>query len=722
MGGPTSRRDALDAILSDPAAQYRLLVEESSDVLTIHDPDGRMRWISPSIERMVGWTPEERMSGLVALVHPDDQPALDEVNRRLIAGADSGSARIRLLHKDGRHIWVTASARAWRDADGEIIALVIVTHDIDAMVRAEEERRDVEKLYRLIAENANDVVLETVDGTIRWVSPSVTPVLGWKPDQLVGRPAWEYMHPDDVQPVQADAERVHAGRAISGRARALAADGSYRWFARTQRPVHAADGTVVSHVTGLRDVHEQVLAELALQASEADYRMLAESSSHFTVRVDARGAVVWVSPSVESVLGWRPEQLLGTMGTHYLHPEQLPLAAPARAQLRDGSVLAGRARFRRADGSYLWVSQVVTPLFDDDGTYVGSVSGFQDVEAQVRAEQALVASEERFRRVLASAPAGMAVAGLDRRLVMVNAALCRLLERDEEWLLAHTTLDVIHPDEVESVLALRARLDAGEVPEPSEVRVITGSGRTLWVQLGAALLRDEEGAPSGIVLQLIDVTETRDAREALREMAEHDPLTGVLNRAPLEEGLSRLVSPGSVGDRVAAVLYVDVDGLREVNNTLGHAAGDLLLTTIVERIRSQLRADDLLSRVGGDEFVVVLPSVGSVADAKNVAQKLHDAVRPPMTISGAVVMPTISIGIALSGQERTARQIVDAADQSLLRAKRDGKNRTAAEPDPAEADDDPAEDAVEADADATEDAVDTETSETGEPDRSDDGV
>lgn len=681
MGGPTSRRDALDAILSDPAAQYRLLVEESSDVLTIHDPDGRMRWISPSIERMVGWTPEERMSGLVALVHPDDQPALDEVNRRLIAGADSGSARIRLLHKDGRHIWVTASARAWRDADGEIIALVIVTHDIDAMVRAEEERRDVEKLYRLIAENANDVVLETVDGTIRWVSPSVTPVLGWKPDQLVGRPAWEYMHPDDVRPVQADAERVHAGLAISGRARALAADGSYRWFARTQRPVHAADGTVLSHVTGLRDIHDQVLAEQALQDSEAHFRMVAESATHFSVQVDAHGVVLWASPSVRTVLGWEPEDIVGTVGTDYLHPEQLSLATPAKDRLRGGQVLAGRARFRRADGSYVWVSQVVTPLFDDAGAYVGSVSGFQDAEAEVHAEQALAASEERFRQMMAAAPAGMAVAGLDRRLVVVNPALCRMLERDEEWLLQHTTLDVLHPEDLDTVIALRARLDAGETVDPCEVRVLTGSGGVVWVQLGTALLRGDEGEPSGVLVQLVDVSEMRANRERLRELAEHDSLTGVLNRAPLEASLTEIIGPGSVSDRPTAVLYVDVDGLREVNNTLGHGAGDLLLTTIVERVRSQLRADDLLSRVGGDEFVIVLPSVGSVGDAQLVAAKLHDAVREPVKVRDSWVTPTISIGIALSGGGRSAAQLVDAADQSLLRAKRDGKNRTATEQD-----------------------------------------
>ncbi|MFN8146262.1 MAG: PAS domain S-box protein [Candidatus Nanopelagicales bacterium] len=677
MGGPTSRRDALDAILSDPAAQYRLLVEESSDVLTIHDPDGRMRWISPSIERMVGWTPEERMSGLVALVHPDDQPALDEVNRRLIAGADSGSARIRLLHKDGRHIWVTASARAWRDADGEIIALVIVTHDIDAMVRAEEERRDVEKLYRLIAENANDVVLETVDGTIRWVSPSVTPVLGWKPDQLVGRPAWEYMHPDDVRPVQADAERVHAGLAISGRARALAADGSYRWFARTQRPVHAADGTVLSHVTGLRDIHDQVLAEQALQDSEAHFRMVAESATHFSVQVDAHGVVLWASPSVRTVLGWEPEDIVGTVGTDYLHPEQQSLATPAKTRLRDGQVLAGRARFRRADGSYVWVSQVVTPLFDDAGAYVGSVSGFQDAEAEVHAEQALAASEERFRLVMAAAPAGMAVAGLDRRLLVVNPALCALLERDEEWLLAHTTLDVVHPDDLDTVLAVRSRLDAGDPVEPTEVRVLTGSDRTVWVQFGTAVLRDDQGEPNAVVVQLVDVTETRRVRERLRDLAEHDQLTGALHRSPLEDALELLLERAGSTGRAPGVLYVDVDGLGRMNNAYGHPAGDLLLTTVAARMRDELRVDDLLARFGGDEFVVVLPGVGSREDARHVAEKLRTAVCRDLDVEGHLVEPAISIGVALARPDDTVKRLLKRADQALYVAKAGGRNRTA---------------------------------------------
>ncbi len=677
MHEPTSRRDALDAILSDPAAQYRLLVEESSDVLALHDPDGRLRWISPSIERMAGWTAEERMAASSSLVHPDDQPAVDAVSRRLLEGADSASARVRLVHKDGRDVWVTTSARAWRDADGEIAALVVVTHDVDAMVRAEEERRDVEKLYRLIAENANDVVLETVDGTIRWVSPSVTPVLGWKTDQLVGNPAWEYMHPDDVRPVQADAVRVHAGLAISGRARALAADGSYRWFARTQRPVHGPDGTVLAHVTGLRDIHEQVLAEQALQDSEAHFRMVAESATHFSVQVDAQGVVTWASPSVRTVLGWEPEDVVGTLGADYLHPEQRSLTSPARTQLRGGQVLAGRGRFRRADGSYVWVSQVVTPLFDDDGTYAGSVSGFQDAEAEVHAEQALAASEERFRLVMAAAPAGMAVAGLDRRLLIVNPALCRLLERDEEWLLAHTTLDVVHPDDLETVLAVRSRLDAGDPVEPTEVRVLTGSGRTVWVQFGTAVLHDDDGEPNAVVVQLVDVTETRRVRERLRDLAEHDQLTGALHRSPLEDALELLLDrPGSTG-RAPGVLYVDVDGLGRLNNTFGHPAGDLLLTTVATRMRDELRVDDLLARFGGDEFVIVLPGVGSREDARLVAEKVRQAVCQDLDVDGHVLEPAISIGVALARPDDTVKRLLKRADRALLLAKESGKNRTA---------------------------------------------
>lgn len=671
--------DALERILADPALLYRFVVEESSDVLAIHDPGGRMRWISPSIQRMAGWTAEERLSGASgSMIHPDDIPAVLAVNQALHEGSESGSARIRLLHKDGREVWALSTARAWRDAEGAIVALAIVTHDIDDVVRAEEERRDVETLYRLLAENANDVVLETVDGVIRWVSPSVTPVLGWRPEQLVGRPAWEFMHPDDIKPVRDDAARVSAGLAMSGRTRALTADGAYRWMARTQRPVLAADGSVVSHATGLRDVHEQVRAEQAQRESEAHYRLLAEQAADFTLRTDADDVIRWVSPSVERVMGWRPEEVVGRTTLDFVDPGQRAAGLEGMALLRAGEIFSDRALVRRADGRYVWLSQVASPVLDENGDYAGHVGGYQDVDAAVRAQKALEASEERFRLAMTVAPAGMAITDLDRRLVTVNPALCRMLDRDEAWLLAHRMSDVLHPDDDGADLHLRAALLGGGEPSGStEMRLLAADGHEVWAQHGLVLLHDTDGEPTGFLSHLVDITESRAAREELERLATLDPLTGLLNRTALLERLSLMLAHPARGGLPPAVLFLDVDNLKRVNDSLGHRAGDTLITTVTSRARSALRADDLFARHGGDEFVAVLAGVTSYDDALLVADKVHATVSPPFEVKGETVRPTVSIGVAVARPGQTAEQLLEEADHAMFAAKRAGGHGTA---------------------------------------------
>ena len=151
---------------------YRILAEESSDILAIHDVDGTLRWISPAVERVLGWTPEQRLSQDVSIVLTNDLPLVARAREELLAGADTSTARVRLRHVNGTLRWADSTARAVRDVDGTITAIVASTRDVHDQVVAEQARAEAEKRYRLIAENAADVVLESVDGVFRWVSPS----------------------------------------------------------------------------------------------------------------------------------------------------------------------------------------------------------------------------------------------------------------------------------------------------------------------------------------------------------------------------------------------------------------------------------------------------------------------------------------------------------------------------------------------------------------------
>ena len=668
---------SLDTILRDPTLLFRLFAEETSDFLSVHDPDGRLRWVSPAIERVLGWTPQERIAMTASLVHGDDAHLIHEVQRALHDGADSSHARVRMRSRDGSMRWTGTNARALRAPDGTVVGIVVVTRDIHDEVLAQQQRSELEQRYRLIAENAADLVLETVDGVFLWVSPSVTALLGWLPDDLVGHAAWEFIHPDDVNPVRQDASRVDAGQARSGRARVLHRDGGYRWFSRTMRPLLDDEGAVVAHVSGLRAIDDQVMAERALAESEQRFRTLAENSSHFALSIDADDRLEWISASVEEVLGWDPVDVVGESIWSYVHVDDRAGRDLVLTQLQAGLQVSARMRALTADGGSRWLSFVATPVLDPAGAYVGAVAGFQDVDDLVHAELGLASSERRFRTAMTAAPLGMALVDLDRRFVEVNPSLCSMLGREAEWFLNHRVPDVLSPDDDEDDLHRRAELLSGRTETVTgERRLVTADGRTLWVQHVIGLLRGDDGIPTGYVSQFLDITEARTSRETLRLLATHDPLTQLANRTELLHRLDRVRShQPRAGGGSAAVVYLDLDGLKQVNDTFGHATGDATLVEVAHRIRSAVRDDDVVARVGGDEFVVALASVRTYGDAETVVDKVLDAVAAPMQVRGHDLVVTLSAGIALAREGIASDDLLDLADQSLYDAKRRGGAR-----------------------------------------------
>ena len=233
-----SYASSVEAVLADRELQDRVLVEESSDVLAIHEPNGVLRWISPAVERVFGWTPEQRIQYQLDLIHSDDKHLMVEARRQLSEGVSSVTARMRLLRADGAFRWADSIARAVRDPDGAIVALVTVTRDVHDQVSAEQALAEAETRYRLIAENAGDVVLDmSSDEVIDWISPSVAQVFGRSPADVIGRRVTEFVHPDDVPGVYEGSLRVLENAHAEGRCRVHLGDGSYRWFSWTQRRV-----------------------------------------------------------------------------------------------------------------------------------------------------------------------------------------------------------------------------------------------------------------------------------------------------------------------------------------------------------------------------------------------------------------------------------------------------------------------------------------------------
>ena len=364
--------------------------------------------------------------------------------------------------------------------------------------------------------------------------------------------------------------------------------------------------------------------------------------------------------------GMDPDQFEGALGVDCLPPERWALYEPMYR-----AALAGVDSERQVvspDGVREYLLRT-RPVVDDDGTIIGGVLVATDISDVKSAQRRALESERRFSLAMRSAPIGMAVVSLDRTLLEVNHALCHMLDAEPRELVGQSLMCVLHPDDDARDLAVRSIVLAGdEDAVTTEKRLRTLHGGEIWVQHSVALLRDENDEPLHYVSQFVDITEARYARLQLERLAARDQLTQLPNRLSLERQTGEWFKDAS---GTAGVLFLDLDGFKFVNDTLGHAAGDQVLTITAHRLSHRLRPGDLIARYGGDEFIVAIRSTDTDS-VRTIADHLHQAMSAPIDLDGGDVTVGLSIGaaIALPGEDLDA--VLRRADQALYGAKEAG--------------------------------------------------
>ncbi|MBA3745150.1 sensor domain-containing diguanylate cyclase [Sporichthya sp.] len=271
------------------------------------------------------------------------------------------------------------------------------------------------------------------------------------------------------------------------------------------------------------------------------------------------------------------------------------------------------------------------------------------------------------------APVGLALLDLTGRWFRINPALARMLGWSAEELLAQAPPQVVHDEDRSVEDEAAARLAAGETAVTVEHRYRHREGHVLWVRRTATLVRDAAGIPEYVVAAYEDIDARRSQDARLAYLALHDALTGLANRALLDDRLSQAIAACEREGGVVAVLFCDVDGLKSVNDRYGHSFGDELLVTVARRLGLQVRGGDTLARFGGDEFVVVC-NLRSPDDAASMCRRLSIAVEADPDLiapDGRAVPIRVSIGYAVSHDSRTdARALLVQADESMYEAKR----------------------------------------------------
>ncbi|HLM95425.1 MAG TPA: EAL domain-containing protein [Acidimicrobiales bacterium] len=415
-----------------------------------------------------------------------------------------------------------------------------------------------------------------------------------------------------------------------------------------------------------------------LRRSERRFKAIVRDSSDIIAVVDPGGTLRYVSPAFERILKISLEQLGTPKAVDLLHPDDRARIM-TEVQGIDGDELDGwrtEIRLQHADGSWRWFEAVVTNRVEDPNVR-GTVARLRDVSARRQAEEALRQAHERFRSAFENAPIGMAMTDLEGRIMSANPAMARIVGRSVDDLSGMSVHDLTHPDDRDASTAEMRRLvvnasDGYRI----EKRYTHTDGHDVWVSVSVSCVRDEEGRGSYLIGQVEDVTERRALRERLAYAAIHDPLTSLPNRVLFMDRLETALSRAARHGRQVAVIFLDLDRFKLVNDGMGHAAGDRLLETVAQRLQRIMRPSDTVARFGGDEFVVMCDEISEAPVALRMAERLMEALSPAVSLAEGETFVTASLGLALSGDDRdTAASLLRDADTAMYVAKERGRAR-----------------------------------------------
>jgi len=484
------------------------------------------------------------------------------------------------------------------------------------------------------------------------------------------------IHPDDAaQVAQLRRQARQANRRFQLDYRVAGSDGQYRHIRETAAP-RCRPGRPAGYAGAFTDISEQVRSRARLAWGEAEHRLLTQNVRDLIAYSDADNIYQYVSPSHQEILGYRPEEMVGTNVVDYLHPADLAAMHAARgSDGADDRSAMYNMRVRHREGHWVWLGINSRTLRDaDSGRRTGFVAVGRDITAQLEAQRELARREQQFRSLTSLSSDWYWETDANGLFRFLSDGIQSRLGVEPRQLLGtkmeSCALDTSEPGFLacqSSVAARRPFRDAvysvGLEGYPGVVRYIRISGEPIF----------EEGVFRGYRGATRDVTrEVRNAK-TLEHMATHDSLTGLCNRTLLETRL-RQRAQDRRANGMHAVLFIDLDRFKQVNDTLGHKAGDLLLAEIACRLKQCVRPDDTVARLGGDEFVILADCGQDIAAASAIAGKLLAALNAPFVLGGHSIRPSASIGISICPQDGThPERLLQDADCALYRAKQDGR-------------------------------------------------
>jgi diguanylate cyclase (GGDEF)-like protein/PAS domain S-box-containing protein len=508
--------------------------------------------------------------------------------------------------------------------------------------------------------------------------------VGYTEAELLSTSFQSLTHPDDLSSNMALQDSLLAGRTdtLQLEKRYLHRDGHLIWVMLGIAMVRSQEGKPLHTVSQIHDISERKATSQRLERLLSEQKSMLSNELVGIVRVKARH-IAWANPAFERMLGYGPGELTDTP-TSQNYPNQAvyeEFGAKAYAVILAGEVFRSEVEHRRKDGSTVWLEASGAIL---DGQDTESLWSFVDITKRLEQAHALAVSEQRMDLALAGADLGLWDVEFPSGRISHNARLYTMVgySPDELDVELNSLLSFLHPDDHGAYRhAFMATLRGDSPNLEAEFRLRHKDGHWVWVlSRGKVVERDSRHRAMRMAGTNLDISDRKRNEALIHELAFYDPLTHLPNRRLLLDRIAQALPASERRGNHGAVLYLDLDKFKALNDSRGHEAGDALLQEVAKRLLACVRTEDTVSRPGGDEFVIVIRELSldpglAREEVSTIGRNIREALSAPYALLGLTHECTCSIGICLfKGITKSGADIIKHADQAMYQAKMSGRN------------------------------------------------
>lgn len=669
--------------LSFSSANYKRLIEKLPVLFYVVDSKAPHTplYVSPAFRRLgyplKDWLNDPTIWNRV--IHPDDrQGVFDRTADSTRSGKDFDH-EYRVIASDGQMLWVRDRGTLIRDDLGNVICREGIMLDITVRKETEAALQQSEKKYRALVENANDIVyIHDLDGNYISVNKAAERVFGYSISDILSMNMSQIAVPEQLPLVRkmlrtkllgSKSETSYELDCIQKNGTVITLEVNSSIVRKGGKPV-AVQGIA-------RDVTERKITEEALRESEVRYRDLFENANDLIYTHDLDGHITSLNRAGERISGYTREEALKMNIADVVAPEHLALATEMTFRKMESRIPSiYQLDIIAKDGRRVGL-ELSTRLIVHQNKAVGVQGIARDITERRRSEDIIRANETRYRQLSDGISHQVWAAEPDGRLNYVNSRTMEYFNLSAEHIIGNGWHSVVHPDDLaEGVKRWAHCLRTGEFYEV-EFRLRRHDGEYRWHKARAVASTDQDGKITGWLGTNTDIDDQKQSEAKLNFYARHDTLTDLPNRAEFMSHLKAAIDRSRSNDQAHfAVLFLDVDRFKVINDSLGHMVGDSLLKEIAKRLIAQVRPGDYVARLGGDEFTILLNRTGDHDDIIHVAERIQANLTRPFMIAGNEVFTSVSIGIIIADDiERGPEDFLRDADSAMYRAKESGKAR-----------------------------------------------